>query len=302
MSQYTSYYLYQKYVKYGDQDWLPAYPNVFSADGDGTMSPVIKQDDDPGCGYTPPAEYRWVDLDPATDYYCLDCGTNGVKFSGTYGSGATPFSVNCDSSTTLSSADTAAYSGITYASIGNCVTEIGDRAFMSRYTLSGVSIPSTVTTIGERAFIHSNALIDCSLPESITAIGASAFTNCTSLSNIVLWDSITSIGISAFSNCDSIISINIPTGLTSIPNSCFSDCGALSEVTIPSGITSIGYRAFYNCSGLVSIKVLPLTPPNLGSNAFDNTNNCPIYVPQASLSAYQSAWSTYASRIQAITV
>ena len=38
------------------------------------------------------------------------------------------------------------------------------------------------------------------------------------------------------------------------------------------------------------------------SNAFDNTNNCPIYVPAESVSAYQSApnWSTHASRIQAI--
>jgi hypothetical protein len=40
----------------------------------------------------------------------------------------------------------------------------------------------------------------------------------------------------------------------------------------------------------------------LGNNAFYNTNNCPIYVPSASVNAYKSAsgWSTYASRIQAI--
>ena len=46
----------------------------------------------------------------------------------------------------------------------------------------------------------------------------------------------------------------------------------------------------------------PTTPPTLSSNALDYTNNCPIYVPSASVNAYKSAnnWSTYASRIQAI--
>jgi hypothetical protein len=38
------------------------------------------------------------------------------------------------------------------------------------------------------------------------------------------------------------------------------------------------------------------------SNAFDNTNNCPIYVPSASVEAYKAAtnWSSLSSRIQAI--
>lgn len=322
MSQYTSYYLYQKYVKYGDQDWLPAYPNVFSADGDGTMPPVIKQNDDPGCGYTPPAEYRWVNLDITTDYYCEDCGSNGYKVSGTYGSGATPFSVNCDSSTVLSSADTA-YSGITYASIGSCITEIGDKALENKSILSGVSIPSTVTTIGASAFTFDIGLIDCSLPDSVTSIGKAAFLGCIALNRFVLWDTVTSIGASAFTNCDSLVSINIPSSLTNIPNDCFNNCGALQEIIIPSSVTSISYGAFQMCSGLTSINIpsgvtsigsyafaycsiltsitcLATTPPTLGHYAFGDTNNCPIYVPQSSLSAYQSAWSDYSSRLQGI--
>jgi len=42
------------------------------------------------------------------------------------------------------------------------------------------------------------------------------------------------------------------------------------------------------------------TPPTLGASAFNNTNDCPIYVPCSSVSAYKAAsnWSTYASRIQ----
>lgn len=300
MSQYTSYYLYQKFEKRGDQDWLPVYPNVYSADGDGTMTPVIKQEDDSACGYTPPAQYRWVNLDPATDYYCEDCGTDGVKVSGRYGESGESFSVNCDSSTTLTSADTSSYSGITYVKIGDCVSVIDNSALRGRGSLTGVSFPSTITSIGNYAFMYDGGLIGCVIPESVTSIGIMAFYNCISLNSLILWDTITSIGSSAFTNCDNISFINIPTGLTNIPDSCFSDCGALSEVTIPAGVTSIGSNAFNNCSGLVSIKVLPLTPPTLGSSVFYNTNNCTIYVPLSSLSAYQSAWSEYSSRLEGI--
>ena len=56
MPQYTSYYLYQKYVKYGDQDWIPVYPTEYSISGDSSDPQTItkKQDNDPECGYTPP--------------------------------------------------------------------------------------------------------------------------------------------------------------------------------------------------------------------------------------------------------
>lgn len=75
MSQYTSYYLYQKYEKRGEQDWIPCYPNTYSISGDATnpMSLVVKSENDTQCGYTPtPTEpmYRWINLDPSTDYYC----------------------------------------------------------------------------------------------------------------------------------------------------------------------------------------------------------------------------------------
>lgn len=309
MSQYTSYFLYQKYVKYGDQDWLPAYPNVFSADGDGTMSPVIKQDDDPGCGYTPPAQYRWVNLDPTIDYFCMECGGSAsTKVSGTYGSGDT-FETSCSEnySHILSKEDVP--TGVTYAKVGTCVTDIwgyyptyGNGPFQAKPGLTGVSIPNTVTSIESLAFADSYALVDCILPDTITEIPRGAFSGCTSLSNFVLWDTVTSIGDSAFAECDSLVSINIPSGLTIIPMNCFTSCGALSEVTIPSGVTNIYYRAFYGCSGLTRITCLAATPPVLGNDAFSDTNNCPIMVPAGSVDTYKAAsgWSSYASRIQAI--
>ena len=114
---------------------------------------------------------------------------------------------------------------------------------------------------------------------------------------------ITSIGSRAFNSCGNLTSVNIPNSVTSIGGTAFNDCTSLTSIDIPSGVTSIGGGAFNSCRNLTSVTVNATTPPTMSvNNAFDNTNNCPIYVPSASIDAYKSAtnWSTYASRIQAI--
>jgi hypothetical protein len=82
----------------------------------------------------------------------------------------------------------------------------------------------------------------------------------------------------------------------------FYGCSGLTSIDIPSGITSIGIWSFSDCRSLTSITCLATTPPALQVFAFNNTNNCPIYVPCESVEAYKAAkrWSTYASRIQGI--
>ena len=69
MAVINSYYLYQKYEKRGNQPWIPCYPNTWSVDADGTMPPVLKQQDDPSC-YHP--IYRWVQTQ---DTICIDTTT-----------------------------------------------------------------------------------------------------------------------------------------------------------------------------------------------------------------------------------
>ena len=76
----------------------------------------------------------------------------------------------------------------------------------------------------------------------------------------------------------------------------------LTSITIPSSVTNIYNYAFNGCTSLTSITSLATTPPTLGAVVFFNTNNCPIYVPAASVNAYKTAtnWSEYADRITAI--
>lgn len=124
----------------------------------------------------------------------------------------------------------------------------------------------------------------------------------TDLVSVEIGDCVTAINDRAFQNCGSLTSVTIPSSVTTIGNNAFGVCTNLASVTIPDSVTNIGYQVFFFCGSLSSITVNATTPPTLGAYAFTDTNNCPIYVPAASLSAYQSAsgWSDYASRIQAI--
>ena len=222
------------------------------------------------CGCVP--EYRWVNLDPSTDYYCsgttkmykqqkqvsydsgttwsnvvpaeykqggtaqtqsTDCGYGGIKWKATY-SGGTTSSAACDSTSAITVEETwtSDYESMTSFEIGDCVTGINQYVFYSYTGLTSVTIGNNVTTIGDYAFQY---------------------------------------------------------------------CSSLTNITIPSSITSLGDRAFDNCTGLTSITCLATTPPRYSAYTFSNTNNCPIYVPAESVEAYKTAWRyVSSSRIQAI--
>lgn len=191
-------------------------------------------------------------------------------------------------------------SGLTSVHLGDSLISIGDyafsgcsKAFTSLELKNGVSV-------GKYAFARCGTLTSATIDTN--SISSGVFEDCTVLNSINIGSSVTSIGNFAFAGCYVLTSIDIPDSVVTISNNAFAACSGFTSIDIPSGVTTIGKYAFYNCRSLTSVTVNALTPPNIGTSVFANTNDCPIYVPASSVDVYKSAsgWSDYASRIQAI--
>ena len=119
--------------------------------------------------------------------------------------------------------------------------------------------------------------LNINLTNFTPAATAETYDESTGIGTIEFYGSVTSIG-TAFVNEPDLIS-----------------------VIIPNSVVEIAGQPF-RLSGIVSITINATTPPTIGSNTLDYTNNCPIYVPSGSVNAYKTAtnWSNYASRIRSI--
>ena len=210
------------------------------------------------------------------------------------------FPKNC----TLSSASFLYCSASTLSfGTGTIISEMGkyvspfSNAIISNIDLNGV------TQISDYAFYSSSGFTSIIIPSSVTTFGQYAFNKVPSLNSVTIdYASNATLGGNQFRD-SSITSLTIGSHPTSIGNSMFYNCTKLTSLVIPSNISSIIEYAFMGCSGLTSITVESTTPPTLrGFGVFDNTNNCPIYVPSESVDAYKAAsgWSRYKSRIKAI--
>lgn len=85
----------------------------------------------------------------------------------------------------------------------------------------------------------------------------------------------------------------------------FGDPLYLKSIVLPATLTSMGsgYRPFHGYYNLEYIIIKAITPPTLSNNSGDMGNNCPIYVPDASVEAYKTAtnWNQYADRIKPLS-
>jgi hypothetical protein len=205
--------------------------------------------------------------------------------------------------------------------------------FYGCQSLRAVLLPETLKELGMATFRDCNSLNDINLPSSITKVGDSSFYNCTSLAiDDLSLPNLESLSKSAFygvkinkiSNLGKITSIPqhtndscpgtfgdpnwleeliLPDTLVSIGSRGLMKYTALKYLNIPSSVTSLGTNACHSCSSLEYIVVKNDTPPSYGSGAFTKTNDCPIYVPDASVTAYKEAsgWSSYAARIKPLS-
>ena len=224
-------------------------------------------------------------------------------------------------------------SSLSSITIPNSVTFIGGQAFSGCSGLASITIPNSVISISSSSFSGCSGLTsitvesgnpnydsrnDCNaiietatntlvagcmntiILNSVTAIGNYAFSGHTSLTSITIPNSVTSIGESAFSGCSGLTSITIPNSVTSIGWGAFYSCTGLTSITIPNSVTSIGNWAFPHCTGLTSVTCLATIPPVTYLNTFPSeiTDQTTLYVPRASLTAYQTAdyWENF-SRI-----
>ncbi|MBO4340872.1 MAG: leucine-rich repeat protein [Bacteroidales bacterium] len=174
-----------------------------------------------------------------------------------------------------------------------------NQSFFACTNLTSVTIPDSVIYMS-LAFSDCTSLTSITIPKGIQELQYT-FCDCTNLSSVTIPEGVKSIE-GAFSGCTSLTSITIPESVTSISYGAFSGCTSLTSITIPECITSISDRSFKGCRHLKNIIVKALSVPTGGYQMFDDTNNCPIYVPAVSVNAYKTAgyWSNYASRIQAI--
>ena len=141
------------------------------------------------------------------------------------------------------------------------------------------------------------------IPNSVTSIGNYAFWYWTSNNQpLVIPNSVMSIGDYAFRNWSANNQpLMIPNSVTSIGNYAFNSWTSNNQpLVIPNSVTSIGSNAFRYWELVPYIEIQATTPPTLAhSNAFNNQNNAPIYVPDESVDDYKIAtnWVTIADRI-----
>lgn len=86
-------------------------------------------------------------------------------------------------------------------------------------------------------------------------------------------------------------SVTIGDGVKTIGKWAFSGCSSLESFVFGSSMESIGQEAFSDCTSLKTLKSEAAVPPTCGTQALDDINKweCTLYVPGASISAYQNA-------------
>ena len=199
------------------------------------------------------------------------------------------------------------------------MTSIGAYAFSACSNLTGsIKIPNSVKTLGNGAFNACKKLTSITLGNKLTNTGNSTFSGCTGLSSVYFTGTLEEwcatpfntetsnplrYGKNLYINNQLVTTASISDGVTAIGAYVFRGCTSVTSIIIPSSVVSIGVQAFDGCTNLTSVTINASNPPNLSnSNAFANTNNCPIYVPDGSLERYkgETNWANLASRIQAI--
>ena len=169
--------------------------------------------------------------------------------------------------------------------------------FYTALSLERVVIPDGVAELPDNFLRSAHALKKIKIPNSVTTLPSGLLSNTLSLHEFVFPNAITTIPNSFISGAR-IREVVIPDTVTTLGDSVFYQCRSLAYVVIGSGVTSIGSACFGTCISLLEVHMKPTIPPTIESNSFSSLpSTCKIYVPQGTLTAYQTAtnWSAFAS-------
>lgn len=172
------------------------------------------------------------------------------------------------------------------------------------YDANGTNITSAETSP------YASSAYRVELGDAFVRIQGEAFKDFKHITSLSLGNNVAFINSNFVSGCKSLQTLEFPSDYESyFSSSLISLCDSLKKITIPSGTTGIYRTSIWYCNSLQSITILKENGvlPFLGSDSssagvFQNTNNCPIYVPSNLVNSYKSAngWSTVASRIKPI--
>ena len=216
---------------------------------------------------------------------------------------------------------------LTQATIGTGVTKIPWSCFNGCASLAEITIPASVNSIGNNVFEGCTSLANVTIADrdSVLALGYndswddepmfadcplnavyiggnisystdasdgySPFSRNTSLETVTITDKETEISENEFYGCTNLKNVTLGDGIETIGSYAFSGCAALTDFTFGSSLDSIGEEAFSDCTAMTRLVSRTATPPRCGPQALDDINKwtCKLYVPDASIDAYQSA-------------
>lgn len=220
---------------------------------------------------------------------------------------------------------------LTSVSIPNSVTGIGETAFYGCSGLTIVKMGSSVNTILNSAFggctkiekliitdiatwcgatfkdvasrphcqhIYSDEnteITDLIIPSSVTRIEMYAFDNCKGLKSVKFPNSLKYIGKQSFFSCSSLTNISIPNSVEVLDASSFGNCTNLKSLTIGKSVKIIETMAFAPSENLNEVYCLAKDVPNTNTSAFHNPQIATLYVPEVSLTQYETTmpWSQF---------
>jgi len=228
------------------------------------------------------------------------------------------------------------YPKITSIIVNRGVTTIGNYALYGFSFVTSISLPEGLTRIGMGGINACQSLESLTLPSTLSVIESNAFTTCKKLTTLTIPAAVEYIQAPIFDGFVHITDLSVESGnkrynspkgsnaiIETNTNTLIQGCAVtvmpeyitaigdyafqyddFTSITIPSSVKTIAYSAFMGCSQLQELTCEAVNPPAIEDSwmaFYDVSRDIPVYVPEASIDAYQKAtvWKDF-TNIQAI--